>query len=66
MLLMRDMPSIKRDFVASKLRFQVNRLNDVLRNIEEEKFDPYYADNRLREVEVDIRGLRKLYQNEIE
>lgn len=61
---MNTMSSIRKDFVATHLRSQVNRLNNILGNIEEEsKVDCAYAYESLKEVETNIRQIRKLCGN---
>jgi len=58
---MQTMSSIRRDFIATHLRSQLNRLRRFLDNIEEEeRLDPGYADEALKEVEVGLRRIRKL------
>ena len=58
------MPAIRKDFVASHLRSQVNNLKNILDNIEEEnKVDCDYTSESLREIETKLRQLRKLCAN---
>ena len=58
---MQTMSSIRRDFIATHLRSQLIRLRRFLDNIEEEeRLDPGYADEALKEVEVGLRHIRKL------
>lgn len=58
---MNTMSSIRRDFVASYLRTQLSRINNILDNIEEEKdVDCDYAYKSLKEIEVNLRQIRKL------
>jgi len=58
---MQAMSSIRRDFVASHLRSQLNRLRSVLENIEEEEhIDSGYADESLKQIEMTLRSIRKL------
>ncbi len=57
---MNTMSSIRRDFVASHLRNQINRLRSILDNIEEERADCDYADQSLKEIEGGLRQIRKL------
>jgi hypothetical protein len=58
---MNSMTSIRRDFVASNLRSQLNRLRGILDNIEEEDAVDYeYASESLKEVETNLRQIRKL------
>jgi len=54
------MSSIRRDFVVSHLRSQLNRLRDVLESIEEEEdVDSGYADESLKQIERTLRNIRK-------
>lgn len=57
---MNTMSSIRRDFVASYLRTQLSRINNILDNIEEEDVDCDYAYKSLKEIEVNLRQIRKL------
>ncbi|MCK9431844.1 MAG: hypothetical protein PHQ84_01140 [Candidatus Omnitrophica bacterium] len=58
---MNTISSIRKDFLASNLRSQVDRLNSVLNNIEEERtVDIEYASDSLKEVELKLRQIRKL------
>jgi len=58
------MSPIRREFVVSHLRSQLNRLNHVLGNIEEaNKVDCDYAHSTLREIENNLRQIRKLCVN---
>lgn len=58
---LKTMSSIRRDFVASHLRSQINRLRSILNNIEaEEGVDCDYASESLREIETTLRNIRKL------
>jgi hypothetical protein len=57
---MQNMSTIKRDFVASHLRSQLKRLYSILGNIEEEKVDCGYRFESLREIENNLRQIRKL------
>jgi len=58
------MSSIRKDFLASNIRNQLNRLNNILSNIEEERLlDGACAGDSLKEVELNLRQLRKLCMN---
>jgi hypothetical protein len=58
---MQLMSMMRKDFVASCLRSQLNRLQDVLNNIEEEsKVEGDFATDSLREVETSLRKIRKM------
>jgi hypothetical protein len=61
---MNAMSSMRRDFVATHLRSQVSRLNNILDNIEEEnKVDCDHAYESLKEIETNLRQIRKLCGN---
>lgn len=61
---MQSMSMMRKDFVASYLRSQLNRLQDVLDNIEEEsKVECDFATDSLREVETSLRKIRKMCVN---
>ncbi len=52
---------MRKDFVASYLRSQINRLSDILTSIEiENRLEDNYADENLKQVEINLRQLRKL------
>ena len=57
---MNTMSPIRKDFLASNLRFQLGRLSSILNNIEEERLDGECASDSLREVELNLRKIRKL------
>ena len=48
------------DFIVSLLRSQVKTLSDLLSNIEETSVIDENIQTNLKQVEVNIRGLRKL------
>lgn len=55
---------IRKDFLASNLRNQLGRLSSILNNIEEERLlDGECASDSLREVELNLRQIRKLCMN---
>jgi len=54
------MSAIRKDFIASSLRSQLNRLNRILSTVEEEQIDCDYAYESLREIESHLRQIRKL------
>jgi hypothetical protein len=61
---MQVMSSIRREFVASHLRSQLDRLHHVLGNIEEaNKVDCDYTHSTLKEIENNLRQIRKLCVN---
>lgn len=61
---MNIMSSIRKDFLASNIRNQLSRLNNILSNIEEERLlDGAYAGDSIKEVELNLRQLRKLCMN---
>ena len=58
---MNTMSPIRKDFLASNLRNQLGRLSNILNNIEEERLvDGACASDSLKEVELNLRQIRKL------
>lgn len=58
---MNTMSPIRKDFLASNLRSQLGRLSSILSNIEEERsIDGGCAHDSLKEVELNLRQIRKL------
>jgi len=58
---MNTMSSILKDCLASNLRSQLGRLSSILNNIEEERLiDGECASDSLKEVELNLRQIRKL------
>jgi hypothetical protein len=57
---MSNMSNMRRDFVSSNLRSQLSRLHAVLSNIEEEQVDSDYTYETLKEIEINLRQIRKL------
>lgn len=58
---MNAMSAIRKDFLASNLRSQLGRLSNILNNIEEERLvDGECASDSLKEVELNLRQIRKL------
>jgi hypothetical protein len=61
---MNTMSPIRKDFLASNLRSQLGRLSNILNNIEEERLiDSECARDSLKEVELNLRQIRKLCMN---
>ena len=61
---MNTMSPIRKDFLASSLRNQLGRLSNILNNIEEERLiDSECASDSLKEVEFNLRQIRKLCMN---
>jgi hypothetical protein len=59
-----NMSRMRQDFVAANLRSQVNRLKTVLGAIEEQNdIDCDYTYESLKEIEFNIRQVRKLCVN---
>ena len=54
------MSNIKRDFIASNLRSQLNRLSNILGNMEQDLMDCDYTYDSLKEIESNLRKIRKL------
>jgi hypothetical protein len=48
------------DFIVSLLRSQVKELNRLLNSIEESNIIEEHIQNGLKQIEVNLRGLRKL------
>ncbi len=58
---MNMMSPIRKDFLASTLRSQLGRLSSILNNIEEERVvDVECASDSLKEVESNLRQIRRL------
>jgi hypothetical protein len=58
---MNTMSPIRKDFLASNLRSQLGRLSSILSNIEEERLiNSECASDSLKEVELNLRQMRKL------
>ena len=58
------MSMVRKDFVASHLRSQLTRLQNVLDNIEEEnKVECDFAHGSLKEIEANLRNIRKLCES---
>ena len=63
-MIVKVMSAIRKDFIATHLRSQLNSLRNILDNIEEEnKVDCDYARESLKDIEVKLRQLRKLCVN---
>jgi hypothetical protein len=61
MLGMQTMSTIRREFVATHIRSQINQLRRILTNIEEENtVDGAFTQDVLREIEAHLRQIRKL------
>ena len=60
---MNMLSNMRKDYVAIKLRLELNRLRSVLGNIEEEKNDCGYAHDSLKAIELNLRQIRKLCSN---
>lgn len=58
---METMSPIRRDFVASHLRSQLGMLRRIIGNMEaKDAIDRFYANESLREIEANLRQIRKL------
>ena len=63
-MIMQAMSAIRKDFIASHLRSQINSLQNILDDIEEQnKVDCGYARESLKDIEIKLRQLRKLCVN---
>ena len=61
---MHTMSSLRKDYVASYLRSQMNTLKAVLEAMEDSNsIEDNYANESLKRVEINIRSLRKSLQN---
>jgi len=61
---MQTMSSIRKDFVATHIRVQLERLRNILESVEEcDAVDSTYAEESLRRIESDIRSIRKICLN---
>ena len=52
--------SARKDFIASHLRSQLNKLENVLGSMEEDDINCTYADESLKEIEKNLRQIRRL------
>ncbi len=60
---MNAISSIKKDFIASHIRSQVNTLKAVLESMENSNFlEDDYANESLKRVETNLHQLRKNYR----
>ncbi|MFH1355113.1 MAG: hypothetical protein ABIH19_03085 [Candidatus Omnitrophota bacterium] len=58
---METISNIRKDFVMSNLRRQISSLRNIMNTIEiEDRVYLGYADDSLREIEVNLRQIRKL------
>lgn len=58
---MNAMTSVRKEFIASHLRLQMDRLRNILSNIEEEnKVNCDYAYESLKKIEGNLRQIRKM------
>ena len=58
------MSMVRKDFVASHLRSQLTRLQNVLDNIEEKnKVECNFAEGSFKEVETSLCSIRKMCAN---
>ena len=61
---MDTMSSLRKDYVASYLRSQMDTLKAVLEAMEDSNsIEDNYANESLKRVEINIRNLRKSFQN---
>ncbi len=61
---MQTMSAIRKDFIASHLRSQLDRLRSVLNSIEEESLIHCgYAHESIKEIEANLRQIRKLCED---
>jgi hypothetical protein len=63
-MIMQAISAIRKDFIATYLRFQLNSLKNILDDIEEQnKVDCGYTRESLKDIEIKLRQLRKLCVN---
>lgn len=60
---MQTMTGMRKDFVASHLRSQYNRLRSVIQNIENDDMLDGYAQESLKQIEFNLRHIRKLCEH---
>lgn len=61
---MQAMSTIRKDFVASHIRSQLDRLRVILNNIEDDGLvNCGYAQESIREIETNLRQIRKLCED---
>ncbi len=62
---MRAIVNLRKDFVSSHLRSQIDALKDVLKTMEtENSMDDGYIDENLKQVEKNLQRLRKLSKSQ--
>ena len=65
-MLMPTMSGLRRDYIASNLRSQLNTLTSVIDTLENAGWnEKEYADESLKRIEQDIRRIRRFYKNRI-
>ncbi len=58
------MSPIRKDFIAANLRVQINRLMKLLNSVEEHyDFEQDYTNESLKDIENNLRQIRKLCAN---
>lgn len=60
---MNMIPNMRWDFIASSMRLQVNKLRNILDNIEEDNIDCDYTYESIKQIEDNLRQIRKLCVN---
>jgi len=58
---MQILSSMRRDFIAGHIRSQIDKLHTTLSSMEEDIVDYDYATNSLKEIEANLRQIRKLF-----
>ncbi|MEI8344547.1 MAG: hypothetical protein WCG06_00575 [Candidatus Omnitrophota bacterium] len=56
----RDFTTMTRDFIATHMRSQMDRMKNVLEHLEGEKPDGSYMAMSLRDLETNLRRIRKV------
>ena len=54
---------IRRDYITTHLRSQLARLSHVVTNCEQEEADEKYMTASLRDIEVNLRRIRREYMD---
>jgi len=60
---METMSNMRKDFIASYLRSQVNKLTGLLSNMEEQiSYNNDHLEETLKEIEINLRRIRKFFK----
>ena len=62
--MLKNLSNLHVDFVASHIRYQIAKLQNILKAIEDEgAFGDEYVSRNLHDIEKNLRQLRRLYHN---